>query len=289
MAKSIFEFLKPGLKVLALSPHADDIELGCGATLLYLKKYCEAEIHYRLFCPYVLDTKRRNSVEMDIKISRVAEARAASDMLECDNFKSYDFDDRMFPRDREKIQTELKKLRYDYNPDLIFAPRLDDNHQDHVTVAEAAVRTFRDGQAIWHYEIKQFGQQEFDANIFVNVSNPSKCGNQWKSEFEKFCNRTTGTDTLANMKVFILQECMKSQKGKMFLDPELLLGTMKLRAAQCAKGISYAEAFYAKTIINLYNDSKPTKQFAGKESESNEESTEGLSGEDAKPTKFMDQ
>jgi LmbE family N-acetylglucosaminyl deacetylase len=286
LARSIFEF-KQGLRVLALSPHADDIELGCGATLLYLQRYCGAEVNYRLFCRYVLETTRKDGVETETRIPREAEAKAASQMLGCENFLAYKYHDRMFPRDQEDIQRTLKELRYSYNPDLIFAPRLDDNHQDHAAVGEAAIRVFRDGQAIWHYEIKQFGQNEFDANIFVNVSGPSRCEDTWKdvpglsdkiTAFHAFRRGDDKKDTLAHLKIFVLQECMISQRGKTFLDPELLLGTMKLRGAQCGKGIKYAEAFYAKTVVNLYNqaeaDSRTTELYLAQGGEANEESTE---------------
>jgi LmbE family N-acetylglucosaminyl deacetylase len=229
--------LRRHLSVLALGPHADDIELGCGATLVYLKRRLAARIHYVVFSDHFVKPvflKRRNEITKSAK------------MLKSDTFACWAFDDTKFPDQWREIQARIETLEAMYRPDLIFAPRLDDNHQDHVVVAEAAARELRKGQALWHYEIKQFGQDEFRPNIFIDVGGATTSA---ASRYRKFLRDIKGKDTFAHYKVFILRDCMKSQLDKPFLNPELLLGTMKFRGMQVCPQVEYAEAFQARIWV----------------------------------------
>ena len=234
--KSIFN-LKMKLVVLVLGPHADDIELGCGATLLYLKRCYQAKIHYVVFCDHFATP---HFVQRKMEIIKSAR------MLRCDSFDCFGFEDTQFPDRWREIQKRILTLQRQYKPDLIFAPRLEDNHQDHIVIAEAAIRELRQGQALWHYEIKQFGQDQFDPNIFVDVSGCSGC---YGNEYKKFLKKNKSKDTFAHRKVFILQKCMRSQVNKPFLNPELILGVMRFRGMQVSPHVDYAEAFKGRMLI----------------------------------------
>lgn len=233
---SVFEF-KKNLVILALGPHADDIELGCGATLLYLKKQFKATIHYVVFCDHF--TKPHF-------VTRKQETEESSKMIGSKTFTCLGFEDGDFPNQWKVIQERIANLRDHHKPNLIFVPRLDDNHQDHVIVAEAAKREFRHGQALWHYEIKQFGQDQFQPNIFIDVSGQP---GRHDKEYEQFLKNTNGKNTFAHRKVFILRKCMISQIKKPFFHPELLLGTMRFRGMQVSPQVAYAEAFKGRTLI----------------------------------------
>jgi LmbE family N-acetylglucosaminyl deacetylase len=245
--KPIFTFRK-GLSVLALGPHADDIEIGCGATLLYLRRHLGANVHYVVFCDHFAKPAFLN---------RKKEIRRSAKMLGCGSFDCWTFADTTFPNDWRLIQERIAALRELHKPDLIFAPRLDDNHQDHVVVAEAARREFRHGEVLWHYEIKQYGQDQFEPNILMDVSGASSsyniedgaCTEQKDVTYRSFLKRNRYKDTFAHRKVYILRTCMKSQLNKPFLHPELLLGTMRFRGMQSSPNVEYAEAFQGRVLL----------------------------------------
>jgi LmbE family N-acetylglucosaminyl deacetylase len=235
---SIFELKNDGgLTVLALGAHADDIELGCAATLLYLKKYLGARIIYQAFCEYIWVKGKRKY--------RLDEMQASAKMLGAE-FHCYSYTDRELPNEWNKVQDDIKNLREIFKPDLVLVPSLRDTHQDHRVVAEGAAREFRHGQALWHYEIKQYGQDRFDPNIFVNVSLPARSQSR---EFLEFCKKrgANGRD-LAHLKVHIIQKCMTSQAERPEFNPELLFGIMRFRGMQSSPYVQYAEAFEGRVL-----------------------------------------
>jgi len=235
--------MEEGLRVLAIGPHSDDIELGCGATLLWLAKKRRAEIFYRLLSSdYLL-----RMTEPTTRYSREDEARKSADMLGVKNvythtpngykyFDSQNFPDTQFPEYRDRIHRYLEITKEEIDPHLIFAPSLNDAHQDHVTVADTVLRVFREGQIILHYEIRQFSSKLFIPNLFVDVS-------------EELVWQDNTCMSFAQRKNHILQECFISQKGKMYLDDEVIMGTMRGRGQQCGRTVRYAEAFEARVSI----------------------------------------
>jgi LmbE family N-acetylglucosaminyl deacetylase len=222
--------------VLALGPHADDIELGCGATLLRLKKCFGAVVHYVVFSDHFSLPKMQERRE---------EIESSSRMLGVNTFECDTYEDAEFPNSWNVIQTRIAALLEMHKPTLVFAPR-EDNHQDHVVVAQAARREVRKGQALLQYEIKQFGQEQFQPVIYIDVSQPSRCKDRG---YLKFLQEIGGKDTFAHRKVYILQKCMTSQSNKAFLNLELLLGTMRFRGMQVSPDVEYAEAFKGTVLL----------------------------------------
>jgi len=245
MKMRILEFVE-GLKVLAIGPHADDIELGCGATLLRLQRKQEAEIFYRvLSTAYVKKITHPTDT-----FSREDEAKKAAIMLGVKNvetpeigqpkhFDTQNFPDTQFPENRIHIHRYLEETKEQINPEVIFAPSLDDTHQDHVTVAETVLRVFREGQLILHYEIRQFNSNPFIPNFYVDASQVV----EWEDGKQM---------SFAERKNHILQSSFMSQIDKMYLDEEVILGNMRTRGQQCGRYVQYAEAFQARVSIFAY-------------------------------------
>jgi hypothetical protein len=110
---------------------------------------------------------------------------------------------------------------------------------------------------MWHYEIKQFGHDQFQPNIFVDVSEPSRLAQSGYEQhldnddtpYREFLEERGWDDTCAHAKVYLLWTCMKTQKDKPFLHPELLLGLMRVRATQACPRVEYAEAFQGRAIL----------------------------------------
>ncbi|MBN8785260.1 MAG: PIG-L family deacetylase, partial [Terrimonas ferruginea] len=157
-ALAIFE----GARVLALGPHIDDIEIGCGGTLLRLTQECSAEVHTAIFSDHY---------EFPNHLNRQSEAASAERLFGYTSQTILRHKDTAFPVAIEDIQKEMRELRESVTPTLVLAPNPHDTHQDHRVVAEAARREFRYGEILWHYEVNQFGtENRFQPNIFVDLS-----------------------------------------------------------------------------------------------------------------------
>ena len=128
-----------GLRVLTISPHADDVELGAGATLLWLQHERKADIYYR-----VMSTDHVKAEDGTV-FSRASEARGAAAMLgvdvECElHYDAQNFVDAEFPEQRKAIHRYLERTKELIDPHLVISPSPRDMHQDHVTVAETVIK-----------------------------------------------------------------------------------------------------------------------------------------------------
>lgn len=150
--------------VLALSPHTDDIELGCGGTIARMRAagimvhsvaFSAAEESVPAGLP--LDILRREFVS--------AHAELGIDAAHCE---ALTFKVRYFPRDRQDILEALVKLNRTLEPDLVLSPSVDDTHQDHCILAEESYRAFK-GTSIWAYEVP-WNQPVTRLNTFVTLS-----------------------------------------------------------------------------------------------------------------------
>jgi hypothetical protein len=65
----------------------------------------------------------------------------------------------------------------------------------------------------------------------------------------RFLGKTGRKDSFAAAKAYLLQVCMKSQLDKPFLDPELIMGNMRVRGMQVAPHVRYAEAFKGRLLV----------------------------------------
>ena len=201
--------------VLAISPHSDDIEIGCGATLIALREHCGPAL--KLI--YVLLTRTAD---------REQEARTAAETLGADRVLIYDYPDTKLPLHWTEIKDDLQKIR-DEEPqiDLVFLPYRLDEHQDHKTVAENVWRTFRN-HMILEYEIPKYEGDLQSPNVYVPIS-----------------ERITGK------KMDLLMDCFPTryrgaQKHHWFTR-DAFLGLMRIRGVECVS--QYAEAFHGRKLV----------------------------------------
>ena len=202
--------LLPGTReVLALGAHPDDIELGCGGTLLKLKT-SGAGIHLAVFSKCTDENPEDSEV-------REREYLEAAKVLGADSALIFDLPNRLLPEHRESIMTEMAKLQATLRPDTVFIPFLQDPHQDHETIANAGIRTFRGKESILQYEILRYGSHTLTPSLFVDVS------------------------ATLDAKVSILK-CYRSQlKQRKYYDEESFRSLARTRGAQ--SGYGYAEGF----------------------------------------------
>jgi len=151
-------------RVLALSPHTDDIEFGCGATLANL-------LTTGVRVKSIAFSAAEESVPEGLPIDTLRKEFAIShDLLgiPIEDREVLMFKVRHFPRDRQEILEVLVQLNLSYQPDLVLVPSTGDTHQDHKTIAEEAFRAFK-RTSMWAYEVP-WNQQVSKVNCFVGVS-----------------------------------------------------------------------------------------------------------------------
>ncbi|MHB2147909.1 PIG-L deacetylase family protein [Calditrichota bacterium LG25] len=126
-------------RILVLSPHTDDGELGCGATL---NKFINEgkEVIYVAFSTCeesVPEGFPRNILSIEVK-------KATNELgIKEENLIIKNYPVRHFPQYRQPILEDLVKLNRELKPDLVFVPSSFDIHQDHKTIYEEAIRAFK--------------------------------------------------------------------------------------------------------------------------------------------------
>jgi len=200
-------------KILCLGAHADDIEIGCGGTLLHLTKS-----HPNTNCTWIVfsgSPMRRR--EAEISAARFLR-KAARKQVELHKFR-----DGFFPYHGAEVKECFEDLKRRCNPDLIFTHYRHDLHQDHRLICELTWNTFR-RHAILEYEIPKYDGDLGAPNAFVPLDN-----------------------AIARRKIDIILAAFKSQAGKHWFDRECFDALMRLRGLESA--CRYAEAFYGRKIL----------------------------------------
>jgi LmbE family N-acetylglucosaminyl deacetylase len=203
------------LRILCLGAHADDIEIGCGGTMLRLMaEHPHASVRWIVFSG---DDGRKEE----------AKAAAARFLSDCSNaaVEVLGFRDSYFPDERGAIKDVFERLKLQQDPSLILTHFRDDSHQDHRIVSELTWNTFRD-HLIWEYEIPKYEGDQGNPNIFVPLSK------------ELACRKTTA-----------IVEGFPSQLARPWFSAETFLSLMRLRAIGCHAPEGFAEAFYCRKAV----------------------------------------
>ena len=132
-------------RVLCLGAHADDIEIGCGGTVLHLA----ATVPGAEFTWIVLsgDGTRAEEARRGAALFLGSAARA--------HVVVKAFRDGFFPYVGASIKEYFEGLKRDQTPDVIFTHYRGDRHQDHRLVSELTWNTFRD-HLILEYEVPKY-------------------------------------------------------------------------------------------------------------------------------------
>lgn len=203
-----------GSRVLLLGAHPDDIELGCGATLLALARQ-RTDLQVRW-------------VVLSGTLNRAREARASAAAF-LDGIKDvevvvHSFTDRYFPAEYRELKCAIADAGRGFAPDVVFTHQRDDLHQDHRLVAELTLNAFRD-HVILEYEIPKFDGDLGRPNVYVDLSRE-----------------------LVDDKVALLTKHFPSQHDRDWFDEETFRAILRLRGVECHAGDGYAEAFYGRKL-----------------------------------------
>src|ERR1035437_3107377 len=150
------------LNVLCLGAHSDDIEIGCGGSILRLaQQYPNCAFHWVVFSA---------SGERATEAQRAATLFAGTAALRGPLLK--EFQDGFMPFVGAEVKVTFEELKA-ISPDLIFTHNRKDAHQDHRLVAELTWNTFRD-HLILEYEIPKYDGDLGQPNLFVPLE-PEIC------------------------------------------------------------------------------------------------------------------
>ncbi len=203
------------LRLLLLGAHADDIEIGCGGTVLDL---------LRRDRPVAVDW-----CVLSATPARAAEARASAAAFLAGAAEQrvtvMDFPDGHFPYQGAAVKAWFETLKKRPRPDLILTHRRDDRHQDHREVANLTWNTFRD-HLILEYEIPKYEGDLGHPNLFVPLD-----------------------EALVERKIALLHESFASQRSKPWFDADTFRALARLRGVECASPTRFAEAFHAPKLV----------------------------------------
>lgn len=201
-------------KILCLGSHSDDIEIGCGGTILrMLSQHPNCEVTWVVFS----STKEREQ-----------EARTSAELFlqraARKNVIVNDFRDGFFPYDGARVKESVEGLK-GTAPHLILTHSRRDSHQDHRVIAELTWNTFRD-HFILEYEIPKYDGDMGQPSVFVPLE-----------------------EKIYQQKVRHLMDAFATQRNKRWFQPETFLALMRLRGMECNSASGYAEAFYCRKAV----------------------------------------
>jgi LmbE family N-acetylglucosaminyl deacetylase len=202
------------LKVLCLGAHADDIEIGCGGTVLRLiAENPKLVVRWIVFSGHG---------------ERAAEARNSAYALLGEvpekQVEVLDFRDGYFPYQGAEIKDHFEVIKREFDPSLILTHWQGDAHQDHRLVAELTLNTFRD-HLVFEYEVPKYDGDLGNPNFFVAL-----------------------TREQLRQKLRSISRYFLSQHSRTWFSDETFAAIARLRGISCNAREGVAEAFYARKI-----------------------------------------
>lgn len=202
------------LKVLCIGCHSDDIEIGCGGTLLRLaEQYGACQFHWAVL----------SAIGVREDEARRGASLFAGPRLKSSLFKS--FQDGFMPFDGAKVKAVFEEELKQLSPDIVFTHNRNDAHQDHRLISELTWNTFRD-HFILEYEIPKYDGDSGQPSVFVPLK-------------REMCEN----------KVRYIIDVFASQHTKRWFEESTFMALMRLRGMECNAPSGYAEAFYCRKLV----------------------------------------
>ena len=203
------------LKVLCLGAHSDDIEIGCGGTVLrLLDEYSNLQIYWIVFgSGGQRGSEARKSAKLFLE-------KAKQKVILIKNFR-----DSYFPYLGAQVKEYFEQLKSEISPDIILTHHRNDLHQDHRFISDLTWQTFRDN-LILEYEIPKYDGDFGSPNYFVHLD-------------EEICER----------KILYLMRSFATQKMNHWFNEETFRGILRLRGVESNAPSKHAEAFYSRKIV----------------------------------------
>jgi LmbE family N-acetylglucosaminyl deacetylase len=201
--------------VLCLGAHPDDIEIGCGGTILRLaQEVPEAQFYWIVFSAN--EIRRKEAYES---------ATIFLDKIKAKKIDVQGFRESYFPFEGDKIKDYFEKLGKEFSPDVVFTHYRSDAHQDHRVISDLTWNTFRQ-HFVFEYEVPKYDGDLETPNWYVLL--------------EESC---------VKRKIDNLLEVFQTQRQKPWFDEETFRSILRIRGVESRSPSRYAEAFHCRKIV----------------------------------------
>jgi LmbE family N-acetylglucosaminyl deacetylase len=198
-------------RILCLGAHCDDIEIGCGGTLLkLLGRGGRWDVTWAVF-----SSNRQRERELRSSARRFLRGAAHTRVL------AYEFRDTFFPAEYAAVKNTFESLKQLPPPDVVFTHHRADLHQDHRVIGELTWTAFR-RHLILEYEIPKYEGGLTTPNAYVRLSK-----------------------TQVDAKTRALLSCYPSQRSKPWFRADTFTSLLRLRGVEAGSQTGWAEGFHA--------------------------------------------
>lgn len=205
--------LKSGLRILCLGAHSDDIEIGCGGTIL---KIAESGVEVQ----WVVFSADKTRKQEALRSANLFLKGVGRKKVVVKNFR-----ESFFPHQGAHIKDFFEELKREYAPDIIFTHYRHDLHQDHRTIGDLTWNTFRN-HLVLEYEVPKYDGDLGTPNLFV-------CLNQ----------------ALCDQKISHILTSFRTQATKHWFTEDTFRAILRLRGVESSAPGKYAEAFHCRKAI----------------------------------------
>ncbi len=203
------------LRVLCLGAHSDDIEIGCGGSVLrLLEEHPGSSVHWVVFSATGPREREARESASDFL------GRAGHSTVVAKTFR-----ESFFPAEWSDIKGYFEEIKRAFAPDVVLSHHHRDLHQDHRVVSELTWNTFR-SHLVLEYEIPKYEGDLGQPNFFVSLP------------------RAT-----ADRKVDLLMRHFQTQGARAWFRPDTFHGLMSIRGVECQAPEARAEAFHARKLV----------------------------------------
>jgi LmbE family N-acetylglucosaminyl deacetylase len=212
--KTTFNDLPSPTRILAIGCHSDDIEIGCGGTILTLiESLPSVEV-----CWVVLSASGERAGEARRSAGAFLDGAAATEVI------VHDYRDGFLPYVGGEVKQVFEDLKA-FGPDLVFTHYSNDRHQDHRLAAELTWNTFRN-HLVLEYEIPKYDGDFGSPNVFVGLTRP-----------------------VAERKVELLLAHFETQRDRRWFTSDLFFAVMRIRGMESNSPSRLAEGFYGRKVV----------------------------------------
>jgi LmbE family N-acetylglucosaminyl deacetylase len=202
-------------RLLCLGAHSDDIEIGCGGTILRIAaEVPDLVVRWIVFSG---DERRGNEARNS--------AAAILEHVPQKQIELLGFRDGYFPSQSADIKDYFESVKRDFDPSLILTHWQNDAHQDHRLLAELTFNTFRN-HLVFEYEIPKYDGDLGNPNFFVPLT---------RAQLQK--------------KIDAISHHFVSQRGRSWFEDETFVAMARLRGIGCNAPEGVAEAFHVRKIV----------------------------------------
>ncbi|MCJ8280659.1 MAG: PIG-L family deacetylase [Rivularia sp. ALOHA_DT_140] len=206
---------KSDYKILCLGAHCDDIEIGCGGTILKLiEDYSNIAVYWVVF-----SSNQQRAQEAKIS-SNIFLKEVSNKKVVIKNFK-----DGFLPFQGKEVKECFEELKQEFSPDLILTHHRQDRHQDHRLISDFTWNTFRN-HLILEYEIPKYDGDLGTPNFFVHLD-------------EAICRR----------KIQYLIDAFPTQNNKQWFTEDTFRSILRIRGIESNSPSNYSEAFHCRKIV----------------------------------------